>query len=89
MRVYGSNKRRLLNDISCLDEKEGRNGLTSEDTDQREDLKSELERLATLKEISWRQEPESCLAKGRRLQCQILPQVGVVQQGIQSYWSMR
>ena len=42
----GLNKRSLLNDILCLDEKEGRNRLTSEDRDRREDLNLKW-RLAT------------------------------------------
>ncbi len=51
----GLKKNRAMGDILRLDEKEFQGGLTPEERLVREDLKIEVERLAHLKEVSWRQ----------------------------------
>ena len=46
-----------MGDVSRLDEKEGAQGHTNEERSKREEMKSELEQLITMEEISWQQKP--------------------------------
>ena len=51
----GVNKKKLLDKLARLDEKEGVHGLMHEERRQREEMKVEVECLVSLEEISWRQ----------------------------------
>lgn len=59
----GVNKRNLMGEVSRLDEKEGAEGHTNEERSKRKEMKSELERLITMEEISWQQKSRVCWLK--------------------------
>ena len=49
----GVNKKKLLDKLARLDEKDGVHGLTHEERRQGEEMKVEVEHLVSLEEISW------------------------------------
>lgn len=52
---FKKTKRRLMGEVLVLDMKEGLGGLSTEDHHLRDELKSEVVRLAHLEQSSWRQ----------------------------------
>ena len=50
----GINKKRLLEDLTRLDSKEGECGLTDVEKHARAEVHSQVEHLLSLKEISWK-----------------------------------
>lgn len=61
----GVNKKRLLGEVSRLDENEGLHGLTLEEKHKREELKDEIDHLISLEEIAWRKKSRAIWLKKR------------------------
>lgn len=62
----GVNKKRLLGEVSRLDENEGLHGLTLEEKHKREEAKDEIDHLISLEERAWRKKSRAIWLKKRR-----------------------
>ena len=56
----GVNKKRLLGEVSRLDENEGLHGLTLEEKHKREEVKDEIDHLISLEEMLGEKNQELC-----------------------------